>query len=135
MVRQADDSFVCFGAKPDKGFWTRDLGWQEVGRERRSERFGKRSSRKQLAKGDARWQSTRDSRETNRHEIGSSHSEEDRLGLVGIPSSVVEFSLESTLASVYICTQEMQCCITPFLRLNWPQHIIRLFSFLLLIWL
>ena len=25
VVRQADDSFVCFGAKPDKGFWTRDL--------------------------------------------------------------------------------------------------------------
>ena len=32
MVRQADDSFVCFGAKPDKGFWTRDLGWPEVGK-------------------------------------------------------------------------------------------------------
>ena len=26
VVRQADDSFVCFGAKRDKGFWTRDLG-------------------------------------------------------------------------------------------------------------
>ena len=31
MVRQADDSFVCFGAKPDKGFWTRDLDVTESG--------------------------------------------------------------------------------------------------------
>ena len=26
VVRQADNLFFCFGAKSDKGFWTRDLG-------------------------------------------------------------------------------------------------------------
>ena len=52
---------------------------------------------------------------------------EDRSRWVGIPSSVVEFSLEPTLAFVYICAQEMQCCITPFFRLNKPKHIVRLF--------
>ena len=37
----------------------------------------KRSSKKHLAMDDGQGQSTWDSRETNRHEIGSSHSEED----------------------------------------------------------
>ena len=42
--------------------------------------LGKGARRRHLAKGDASGQSTRDSRETSRHEIGSSHCEEDRSG-------------------------------------------------------
>ena len=34
VVRQADDSFVCFGAKPDKGFGLEISTRPEVGRER-----------------------------------------------------------------------------------------------------
>ena len=41
MVRQADDSFVCFGAKPDKGFWTRDLDVTGSGKGTRDERWTK----------------------------------------------------------------------------------------------
>ena len=41
MVSQADDPFVCFGAKPDKGFGLEISTWLEVGRERRSESWTK----------------------------------------------------------------------------------------------
>ena len=34
VVNQADDSFVCFGAKPDKGFGLKISTWPELGRER-----------------------------------------------------------------------------------------------------
>ena len=34
VARQADDSFVCFGAKPDKGFWTWNLAVIGSGRGR-----------------------------------------------------------------------------------------------------
>ena len=37
VVRQADDSFVCFGAKPDKGFLTRDLDMTGSGEGTRKE--------------------------------------------------------------------------------------------------
>ena len=41
VVRQADDSFVCFGAKPDKGFWTWDLGVTGSGKGMREESWTK----------------------------------------------------------------------------------------------
>ena len=62
VVRQADDPFVCFGAKPDKGFGLEISTWPEVGRERQSESETKGLRRRQLAKSDASGQSTPDSR-------------------------------------------------------------------------
>ena len=60
VVRQADDSFVCFGAKPDKGFGLEISTRPEVGRER--ELGG--TQRSESAMGDGEWQmeSTPDSR-------------------------------------------------------------------------
>ena len=70
VVRQADDPFVCFGAKPNKGLrpWSRrDRKWVRE----REEEWDKGTEKKGLAKGDASGQLTPDSRETSRHEIGS----------------------------------------------------------------
>ena len=61
-VRQADDLFVCFGTKPNKGLSTRsrrDWKWK---RERQSEELEEGTQRRQLAKGDAEEQLTLDSR-------------------------------------------------------------------------
>ena len=54
MVRQADDSFVCFGAKPDKGFWTRDLDVTGSGKGTQEESW-KRSSKKAVGEGWREW--------------------------------------------------------------------------------
>ena len=71
VVRQADGSFVCFGAKPDKGFWTRDL---EVTGSRKGtpvRELDKGARGRLLAKGDASdHRLSPDSRETSRHERG-----------------------------------------------------------------
>ena len=63
MVRQADDSFVCFGAKPDKGFGLEISTSPEVGRERQSENETKGLRSWQLGKGDASDQSTPEQRD------------------------------------------------------------------------
>ena len=47
MVRQADDPFVCFGAKPDKGFGLEISTQPEVGKE-----LEERTARSDLATGD-----------------------------------------------------------------------------------
>ena len=75
MVRQADDSFVCFGAKPDKGFWTWDLGMTGSRKGMPVREWDKGTEK--LAVGEG-W---RDSRETSPHEIGSSHSEGRGVGI------------------------------------------------------
>ena len=54
MVRQADDPFVCFGVKPDKGFGLEISTWPEVGRECQSE-----SWTKELEEGSWRWMTDR----------------------------------------------------------------------------
>ena len=59
----------------------------------------------ELAKGDESDQSTRDSRETIRHERGFRPVKEDRVRMNRHSSSFVEVSLESTLALV--CTRTM----------------------------
>ena len=118
MVRQADDCFDCFGAKPDKGFWTRDLGWPEVRKGTLVREWNKGTEKRQLTTDRA--VDTGQQRDQSEW-VSPGPVKENRSRWVGIPSSVVEFSLESMLALVYICTQEMQC------RLNWPKHIVRLF--------
>ena len=61
-VRQADDLFVCFGAKPTKA-WARDLDATGIGQRNafRGE-LEEGTYRRQLAKSDAEGQSTPDSR-------------------------------------------------------------------------
>ena len=70
MVRQADDPFVCFGAKPDKEFGLEISTRPEVGRERQSETW-KKEPRRATEKGGRH----RPAEETSRREIESSNSE------------------------------------------------------------
>ena len=50
VVRQADDPFVCFGAKPSKGLSSRSLTRLEVGRK---DQLAKEPRECELAKRDA----------------------------------------------------------------------------------
>ena len=91
VVRQADDPFVCFGAKPDKGFWLEISDETESG----VGKAGPREDREKLAKGDAEGQSTTDSRRDQSAwdrvqgpESTTVSSEEDGQRGVGIPSSL-----------------------------------------------
>ena len=59
---QADDLFVCFGAKPNKGLSLRSRRDRKWARERHSEELEKGTQRRQLAKGDAKGQWTTFSR-------------------------------------------------------------------------
>ena len=86
MVRQAEDSFVCFDAKPDKGFWTRDLGWPEVGKGMREESW-KKDLEEELVKGDASDQSTPEQRDQS-DEMRSRAVREDESRWVGIPEAL-----------------------------------------------
>ena len=61
-MRQADDLFVCFGAKLNKDLSSRSRRDRKWARERRSERVGRGIQRMQLAWGDAEEQSTPDCR-------------------------------------------------------------------------
>ena len=54
VVRQADDPFVCFGAKPDKGFGLEISTRPEVGRERESG-LGQRNSEEAVGEGWREW--------------------------------------------------------------------------------
>ena len=74
-VWQADDRFVCFGAKPNKDLSPRSSTWPEVGKGAR-ERVGRRnplgrSWRRVTQRGSRHWTAE----ETSRHEIGSRSSE------------------------------------------------------------
>ena len=90
MVRQADDSFVCSGAKPDKGFWTRDLDVTGGGKGTRAREWDKKGLRSwQLAKGDASDQSTPEVRDQSAwDDVQPQWGKMSRHS-----SSVVEFSL------------------------------------------
>ena len=79
MACQEDDSFVCFGAKPDKGFWTWDLAMTGSGRGREK----RVSWEKELEGAVGEGRRTREvdtghrSGETSRQEIGSRPVKED----------------------------------------------------------
>ena len=94
-VHQADDPFVSFAAKPDKGFGLEILTWPVVGRERQSGSWEK-EPRGRVGDGSAGWQlgSTPDIWETSRHEIESSSSEGRPVKMSQHSSSFVEISLE-----------------------------------------
>ena len=118
MARQADDSFVCFGAKPDKGFWTWDLAvsgsgngtWEERGT-KELDRLGYGTRTRAVGTGHR-------SREAGRHEIGSSDSEDDQVKMSRHSSCFVEFSLVIHASISLYMLSEMQCYITPCLALE-----------------
>ena len=87
-----------------KGFGPAISTWPEVVRGRQSESETKGLRSWQLAKGRRREESTRDSRETSRHERGSRPVKEDRIKMSRHSSSFVEVSLGSTLVLVCTCT-------------------------------
>ena len=81
VVRQADDPFVYFGMKPNKGLSSRSSTRPEVDKGTPEKGVGKkepREARRELAKGDAEGKSTTDSRRDQSGEIESRGSEEDR---------------------------------------------------------
>ena len=91
VVHHADDPFVCFGVKTDKGFGLEISRRLEVGRGT-PVRVGQRNGEKQLAKGDA--SRNRTAEVTSRHERESSSSEGGPVKMRQHSSWVVEFLLE-----------------------------------------
>ena len=121
MVRQADDPFVCIGAKPDKGSGLEILTWPKIGRERQSESETKGLRKRELAKGDASGQSTPDSRSDQSAWVSPVPAREDRSRWVGIPSSFVEILLEIHISISLHMHKGMQCYITPLLHFELTQ--------------
>ena len=101
MVRQADNSFVCFGAKPDKGFWTCDLDVAGS---------GEGTPVRELEKGTEKW-AVGEGQRTVAVDTGQ-HRDESAWEMVQTSerrssrhsSSFVEVSLESALVLVCTCT-------------------------------
>ena len=120
VVHQADDPFVCFGAKPNKVLSPRSHRDRKWVRERERS-WTKEPRGRQLLKGDASGQSTPGSKETSWHEIGSRSVREDRSRWVGIPGSFVEISLEIYASVSLHMHKGMQCYITPLLALKLTQ--------------
>ena len=124
-MRQADDLFVCFGAKQNKGLSSRSSTRPEGGKGTPVRELEKGTQRRQLAKGDSEGQSTTVSRRK--------HVREGQSGWVGIPSSFVEISLEIH-ASVSLLMHR-RCSVTepPFLHFELIEAlIVRLFFVLFL---
>ena len=76
VERQADDFFVCFGAKPNKGLSSRSLTRPEVGRKGKPVR-SKGTQRGSFGVGRCRGAVDNGAEETSRREIESRGSEED----------------------------------------------------------
>ena len=88
-VRQADDLFVDFGAKPSKGLSSRSRRDRKWARERESE-LEEGTHRKAVGEGWRR--GAVDTEETNRHEIGSRSSEGRPVKMSQHSSWLVEIS-------------------------------------------
>ena len=97
-VRQADDPFVCFAAKPDKGFGLEiSDGIRNRRGNSRESGVGRRNPQEQLATGEAKGQLADDTRQQKRPvgmRYGPEAVREGQSGWVGIPGSFVEISLE-----------------------------------------
>ena len=68
VVCQADDPFVCFGAKPDKGFGVEISDATGSRQGSVSQELNKGTQRKQLATGKAEWLVDTGAEVTSRHE-------------------------------------------------------------------
>ena len=129
-VRQADDVFVYFGAKPNKSLNPRSSTWPEVGKGTR-EGVGQRNAEKsvgELATERGSWQSTPDSRrdksawERVQHQWGKT-SQDESVFLVAL----WKFREGCTSASVYRYTKECRVSQLNLLALELTQaHIVRL---------
>ena len=88
-------------------------------RERQSESETNELRSGQLATEDGERQSTRDSRETIRHERGTRPVKEDRVKMSRHSSCFVEVSLEiHASVSLYMLSGMQRYYITPFLHLS-----------------
>ena len=106
VVRQADDPFVCFGAKLKKALSLRSSTRLEVGKGTPVRAVGKRNPEKELAKGDAEGESTTDSRRDQSGEIESRGSEEDRQDEFAVLSrqrSAVRKTVRDEVAFLVAC--------------------------------
>ena len=127
----ADDPFVCFGAKPNKGLSPRSSTWPEVGKRERESWTKEPTGRI----GDGRWRGAvgnrhRTAEETSRHEIGSSSSEGRPVKMSKHSSSFVKISLEIHV-SVSLRRHREWVSQLNLLALELTQaHIVRLFIFL-----
>ena len=118
-VRQADDPFVCFGVKPDKGFGLEISTRPEVGKETP---VGVEQRNPEEAVGDGRRREAVGSRHRTAEETSQqereSNSSEGRPVKMSQHSWFVEFSLEIH-ASVSL-RRHKECSVTesPFLHLS-----------------
>ena len=134
VVRQADDSFVCFGAKPEKGFGLEISTRPEVGRERESLSWKKEpteGSWRRETQGGRRPVDTGHLRDQS-DEIGSSRSEGRPVKMSRHSSWVVEFSLEiHGSVSLHMHIGNAMLHNSSFLHLVLTQaHFVRLFFIL-----
>ena len=114
VVRQADITFVCFGAKPNKGLSPRSR------RDRKWVRERERSWTKELGEGSWR----RVTRVASRQRTAEIPVREDRSRWVGIPRSLVEISLEIHASVSLHMHKGMQCYITPLLHFELTQALL-----------
>ena len=122
-VSQADDHFLCFGAKPNKGLSSRSAMQPEVGKGMPVRVVGKRNSEKTVGEG---W-----GREAVNNGQQKEAVREGQSGWVGIPSSFVEISLEIH-ASVSL-QMHRECSVTepPFLHFELTEALIVCLFFVL----
>ena len=118
-VRQADDLFVCFGAKTNKGLSSRSSTWPEADNGTPVRRVGKTTSgvsrgtqRRQLVKGDAEAWSTTVS------------SEEDSQDESAFLVALWKFREGSTSALVYRCTGNAVSRNHPSCTMSWPKPLL-----------
>ena len=93
MVRQADNPFVSFSAKPNKGLSPRSRRDRKWVRERELE-LDKGTQRKAVGQGWRELPVDTEAEVTSRHERGSSSSEGRQVKMRQHSSWIVEFSLE-----------------------------------------
>ena len=85
VVRQADDSFVCFGAKPDKVFWTRDLEVTGSDKGTREESWTRELEEKAVGEGWREWAIDTGEQRDQSDEMRSRAVRQDESQWVGIP--------------------------------------------------
>ena len=122
LGRQADDLFVCFGAKPKRRAWTRDL--RRYRKWRRKGRFERRQTAEETS-----WREIVDQGTDGQQKEAV---REDIQKWVGIFSSFVKVSRKIHAYDSLQMHEKLHKIVTklPFLRLELTQvHIVRLFFF------
>ena len=123
-VRQAEDLFVCLGAKPDKGFGLEISDATESRQGNASQELDKGTQRSSWRRVTERgsWQSTPGSRRVQ-HQWGKTSQDESEFFV-----ALWKFRERCTSALVYRCTKECRVSQLNLLALKLTQaHIVRLF--------